>query len=154
MTKLCQTPGDRLYKCLKLETTNATSLTKATYSQLLQANRARIALGGAYIHQEQCNLIPQGLDVTKDGFHRQCYQKFTNAVSVVTLEGVLTGKHPDERKRPGRSGGFSSTLFLDKCMICGSEGVKNVKGQKQNIKAIQKNIGMREYSNFSQFKKR
>ena len=50
-------------KCLKLETTNVTPLTEATYSRLLEAKTARIALGGAYLHQQQCNLIPQDLDV-------------------------------------------------------------------------------------------
>ena len=77
------------------------------------------------------------MDVTKDSFHRQCYQKFTNAVSVAKQKGSLAGEHPVESKRPRRPGGFSGTLFLDKCMICGSEGVKKVKGQKQNIKVIQ-----------------
>ena len=75
--------------------------------------------------------------MTKDGFHRQCYQKFTNAVSVAKRKGSLTGEHPVESKRPRRSGGFSGTLFPDICMICGSEGAKKVKGQKQNIKVIQ-----------------
>ena len=78
-------------KCLKLDTTNVTPLTEATYSQLLEAKRARITSGGAYLHREQCNLIPQDLDVT---FHRQCYQKFTNAVSVAKRKGSLTGEHP------------------------------------------------------------
>ena len=105
------------YKCLKVETTNVTPLTETTYSRLLEAKRACIALGGAYLHQEQCNLIPQDLDVTKDGFHRQCYQKFTNAVSVAKRKGSLTGEHPVKSKRSRRSGGFSGTLFPDKCMI-------------------------------------
>ena len=47
-TKMCCT-----LQVLKLETTNVTPLTEATYSQLLEAKMARIALGGAYLHQEQ-----------------------------------------------------------------------------------------------------
>ena len=43
------------HKRLKLETTNVTPLTETTYSRLLEAKRPRIALGGAYLHQEQCN---------------------------------------------------------------------------------------------------
>ena len=76
--------------------------------------------------------------MTKDGFHHQYFQKFTNAVSVAKRKGSLTGEHPVESKRPRRSGGFSCTLFPDKCTICGSQGAKKVKGQKQNIKVIQR----------------
>ena len=100
-----------------------------TYSQLCEA------LGGAYLHQEQCDLIPQDLDVTHHGYHRQCYKKFTNAVSVAKRKSSSSGEQLPESKRPRRSGEFSGKLFPDKCMICGSSGTK-VKGERQKLKII------------------
>ena len=62
------------YKNIKLENSNIIPLKDITYSQLCEAKKAREALGGAYLHQEQCDLIPQDLDVTHHGYHRQCYK--------------------------------------------------------------------------------
>ena len=76
------------------------------------------------------------MDVTHHGYHRQCYKKFTNAVSVAKRKSSSSGEQPPESKRPRRSGEFSGKLFPDKCMICGSSGTKKVKGERQKLKII------------------
>ena len=124
------------YKNIKLENSDIIPLKDITYSQFCKAKEAREALGGAYLHQEQCDLIPQDLDGTHHGYHRQCYKKFTNAVSVAKRKSSSSGEQPPESKRPRRSGEFSGKLFPDKCMICGSSGTKKVKSERQKLKII------------------
>ena len=75
-------------KYLKLESPNITLLKESTCSQSLEVSRQRTELDGAYLHQEQCDSIPKDLDVTKHRFHRQCWQKLTNAVSVAKRKGT------------------------------------------------------------------
>lgn len=85
------------YSHLVLENQVVTPLKEATYSKLLEGRESRIALGGDHLHSEQCESVPSKLEVTKHGYHRQCYAKFTNAISKVR-GGVLYSMN--NRKKP------------------------------------------------------
>ena len=44
----------------------------------INAAKLRESLGGVYHHKEQCDLIPETINETKDGIHLEpCYKKFT-----------------------------------------------------------------------------
>ena len=61
------------YSHLKIENNEITRLKESIYAHLLDGRAAQHALGGAYLHQEQCDSIPAILDVEKHGYHRRCY---------------------------------------------------------------------------------
>lgn len=127
------------YSHLVLENQVVTPLKEATYSKLLEGRESRIALGGDHLHSEQCESVPSKLEVTKHGYHRQCYAKFTNAISVAKSKrrSTLLNEQQEETKRPKRAGEFSGIIFPKICMICKSTGPKKVKGSRQKIKPIQ-----------------
>ncbi len=125
------------YPHLKIGNEEITALKESTYLTLINGRAARQALGGSYLHQDQCDSIPEILDTAKHGYHRQCYQKFTNAISVEKRKKSCEATLQTETKRPRQSGEFSGGLFLKICMICKSDGTKKVKNERQKIKVIQ-----------------
>lgn len=86
------------YKHLGATNEIITAVNEDTFKKLQENKEARRTLGGEYIHKEQIDNLPSSLDSETHGFHRQCYQKFTNAVSV--LKRKKTSKDvPDKRQR-------------------------------------------------------
>lgn len=71
------------YKHLGATNEIITAVNKDTFKKVQESKEARRTLGGEYIHKEQLDNLPSSLDSETHGFHRQCYQKFTNAVSVL-----------------------------------------------------------------------
>lgn len=118
-----------------LDTTNEiiTGVNEDTYKKLKESKGARLSLGGEYIHKEQIENLPSSFNAETQGFHRQCYQKFTNAVSVLKRKKV-SNDAPDKRQR--RSGQLPATLFPDICMKCKSSKPITVKGKKYFPKNI------------------
>lgn len=60
--------------------TNETALNEVTFEKLQDSKQTRRILGGEDIHKEQIDNWPNSLGSETHGFHRQCYQKFTNAL--------------------------------------------------------------------------
>ena len=115
------------YKHLNTAKDTITAVSEDTIKRLLESRDARYDLGSDYIHREQIDRIPEHFDGTKHGYHRQCYQKFTNAISVLKRKSSLS-VIPEKRQR--RSGDFSKILFPDYCMKCKSSNPITVKGKK------------------------
>ena len=71
------------YKHLDTSTDSLTALSEEKLKKLNDSRDARQTLGGDYLHREQVEGIPEILDPEKHAAHRKCYQKFTQAVSVL-----------------------------------------------------------------------
>lgn len=95
-----------------------TPLKETTFRQVVEARNARLALGGNNLHKEQCDSIPDELDVNKHGYHRQCYGRFTNAISIAKKRNILSSEQHTETKIAKRSGQYAGKLFPKNCMIC------------------------------------
>eukprot|EP00112_Aurelia_sp_Birch-Aquarium-sp1_P008666 Seg1960.8 transcript_id=Seg1960.8/GoldUCD/mRNA.D3Y31 product="GTPase-activating protein and VPS9 domain-containing protein 1" protein_id=Seg1960.8/GoldUCD/D3Y31 len=108
-------------------------LNEETFKKLVESKDARCTLGASYFHKEQIESLPQCFDSDKHGFHRQCYQKFTNAVSVLKRKSSIADV---SEKRQRRSGQFGSVLFPKICMKCKSSNYITVKGKKQQPKNL------------------
>ena len=103
---------------------NLTKVTESRYSQLITAKNARIKLGGAYLHQPQCDNVPN-LFVEGLAYHQECYKQFTRAISDLNKrdDALSSEKSPvssssasarPKRCRETDSGG----RFPSYCMIC------------------------------------
>ena len=121
------------YKHLGDSNEEITTLNEGTFKKLQDSAEARRTLGGEYIHYEQIDNLPESLDCETHGFHRECYQKFTNAVSVLKRK-KSSNDVPDKRQR--RSGQFACNLYPDICMKCKSSNPITIKGKKQYPKNI------------------
>jgi hypothetical protein len=121
------------YKHLGDNNEEITTLSEATFKKLQDSAEARRTLGGEYIHKEQIDNLPDSLDSETHGFHPECYQKFTNAVSVLKRK-TSSNDVPDKRQR--RSGQLPCNLFPDICMKCKSSNPITIKGKKQYPKNI------------------
>ena len=85
------------YKHLGDSNEEITTLNEGTFKKLQDSAEARRTLGGEYIHCEQIDNLPESLDCETHGFHRECYQKFTNAVSVLKRK-KSSNDVPDKRQ--------------------------------------------------------
>eukprot|EP00794_Sanderia_malayensis_P013131 gene13131-14482_t len=121
------------YKHLSVCSEPLTPLNEETFKKLLESKDARCMLGASYLHKEQIESLPQFCVSGRLGFHRQCYQKFTNAISVLKRKSTITEV---SKKRQRRSGQFSSVLFPNHCMKCKSSNNITVKGKKQQPKNL------------------
>ena len=101
------------YKHLETSNEIITAVNEDTFKKLQESKGARLTLGGEYIHKEQIDNLPSSFIAGTQGFHRQCYQKFTNAVSVLKRKKV-SNDVPDNRQR--RSGQLPVTLFPNICV--------------------------------------
>ena len=108
---------------------NLTKVTESRYSQLITAKNPRIKVGGAYLHQPQCDNVPN-LFVEGLAYHQECYKQFTRAISDLnkredalssekspvpssSASGSATSARPN-RYRETDSAGRSPSY----CMIC------------------------------------
>ena len=71
------------YKHLETSNEIITAVNEDTFKKLQESKGAQLTLGGEYIHKEQIDNLPSSFIAGTQGFHRQCYQKFTNGVSVL-----------------------------------------------------------------------
>eukprot|EP00794_Sanderia_malayensis_P004459 gene4459-5052_t len=109
------------------------TLNEETFKKLLESKDPRCTLGASYLHKEQIESLPHFFESGRHGFHRQCYQKFTNAISVLKRKSTITEV---SKKRQRRSAQFSSVLFPNHCMKCKSSNNVTVKGKKQQPKNL------------------
>lgn len=129
------------YPHLAIEKQNLTALTKETHTRLIQSRDARLRLGGAYYHKEQTENIPERFTEGEHYIHRQCYQNFTKAISILAQretrgkKKIATRSSPLKRKKRSREP--AGTLFPDTCMKCKSSGPIKVKGKKQFLRTLQ-----------------
>ena len=65
------------YKHLETSNEIITAVNEDTFKTLQESKGARLTLGGEYIHKEQIDNLPNSFIAGTQGFHRQCYQKFT-----------------------------------------------------------------------------
>ena len=99
-------------------------------------------LGGSNLHETQANSIPAKFIEGEYYVHRQCYQKFTKAISVLA-ERRFRPKHAGSKgrssplKRKKRSGETTVILFPNRCMKCTSSRPLKVKGKKQDLRVLQ-----------------
>ena len=93
---------------------NLISLTKESHQKLSEAKQSHIKLAGANLHKIQSDAIPATfLEDDNNKYHRQCYQKYTMAISMLRKKTTAL----TESSRPSRTGELGNTLFPDYC-IC------------------------------------
>ena len=71
------------YKHLDTYRDSLTVLSEKKLKKFNDSRDARQTSGGDYLHREQVEGIPENLNPEKHAAHRKCYQKFTQAVSVL-----------------------------------------------------------------------
>ena len=85
--------------------------------------------------------LPEELDASVHGYHRWCYQNFTNIARLKRKIAESDSQNPDKdeattSKLRRRSSGYStssSILFpADKCLFCEEKEIK-VKGEKEQL---------------------
>ena len=130
------------YDHLLTENPVLSPLTNETFARLVESKNARIELGGSNLHEAQANSIPARFIGGEYYVHRQCYQKFTKAISVLA-EKRSRPKHagskgrPSPLKRKKRTGETLGILFPNRCMKCTSSRPLKVKGKKQDLRVLQ-----------------
>ena len=60
-----------------------TKVSEASFPTLLECKNIRQSLGEENSHHEQCNGIPAALEERELHYHRECYQKFTYAKTLI-----------------------------------------------------------------------
>ena len=116
-------------------TTTSDQLIKVSQASLTESKEIRESLGQENHHEEQCNGIPEALGERSLFYHRECYQKFTFAKTILKRKHDqaddpskcrkhLSGEHGASDSRNSRG------LFPKHCMICLKER-KKVKGNFQ-----------------------
>ena len=130
------------YDHLLTENPVLSPLTNETFARLVESKNARIELGGSNLHEAQANSIPARFIEGEYYVHRQCYQKFTKAISVLA-EKRSRPKHAGSKGRPSllkrkkRTGETLGILFPNRCMKCTSSRPLKVKGKKQDLRVLQ-----------------
>ena len=83
-----------------------------------------------------CQNLPKEFDTLAHGYHRKCYQYFTNIACLkrsVSTESEHENNTSKRSKRLSGNKATSSVLFpSDKCIFCNKEFVK-IKGEKQSL---------------------
>ena len=129
------------YDSLTLDTPNLTLLTSDTHQRLLQSKNARVKLGGSHFHEKQIKSLPTVFILGDQYIHRQCYQKFTKAISVQVQKSLEAAKvkkgQVSPLKRRKRSDEKSGTLYPNVCMKCKSGKPVTSKGKKQYPRVLQ-----------------
>ena len=130
-----------------IEAGRITELNDKTFQRLLEARSARRSLGGKNLHSDQCNKIPFELDTKYHAVHRDCYAKFTKAISILKRSGTQAqGIIPKQSKRKRcdepesckilkKDDRDSRGIFPKKCMAptCLKTGPIKVGGVKQDL---------------------
>ena len=70
------------YSHIESANSSVIALKEETFQRLLEGKDAREALGGDHMHKQQSESIPDIFDNQIHGYHRQCYQRYTNAIAV------------------------------------------------------------------------
>ena len=122
-----------------------TKVSEASFQTLVECKSIRVRLGGENSHDEQCSRIPESFEEKELYYHRECYQKFTYAKTLLKRKvnqdgGASTSKRSQRLPRnalrtdecPNRD---SRGRFPDHCMICKKTAIK-VKGKRQVLTKI------------------
>ena len=110
-------------------------VSQASLKTLTDSKEIRESLGQENHHEEQCNGIPEALGERSLFYHRECYQKFTFAKTILKKKRDQADYPSKCSKRLSREHGASDSknsrgLFPKHCMICLKERIK-VKGKFQ-----------------------
>ena len=104
-------------------------MSEQSFNTLIESKKARLLLAGDHIHQPQINNLPKVYNEgTNQGYHRECYQKFTKATRILRSNENANAKCATQRSM--RTGELGKTLFPDYCMVCKSNRPVVVKGKK------------------------
>ena len=104
-------------------------MSEQSFNTLIESKKARLLLAGDHIHQPQINNLPKVYNEgTNQGYHRECYQKFTKATSILRSNENANAKCATQRSM--RTGELGKTLFPDYCMVCKSNRPVVVKGKR------------------------
>jgi hypothetical protein len=122
-----------------------TKVSEAAFQTLVECKNIRLRLGGKNSHDEQCSGIPESFDGKELYYHRECYQKFTYAKTLlkrkVSQDGEASARKKSERcghkslKIEECSSTDSRGRFPNHCMICKKTAIK-VKGKRQVLAKI------------------
>ena len=66
--------------------------------QLLECKRIRQSLGGEYGNNKQCNGVPESIGEKELYYHRECYQKFTYAKTILKRKSIQDKDTEEIRK--------------------------------------------------------
>ena len=134
--------GNKMYKCSCIihydfitTSDQLIKVSQASYKVLTESKEIREWLGQENHHEEQCNGIPEALGENSRFYHRECYQKFTFAKTILKRKRDQVDDPIKCRKRLSREHGVSDSknsrgLFPKHCMIFLKERIK-VKGKFQ-----------------------
>ena len=86
--------------------------------------------------------VPEGFDAQIHGYHQQCYQKCTDAISIYKRKFSSAEPAEISNKRPRRSGEFGTTSFPDMHM-------HDMKIIKSNNSWWKETVSQEDYSNDS-----
>ena len=110
-------------------------VSQASLKTLSESKEICESLGQENHHEEQCNGIPEALGERPLFYHRECYQKFTFAKTILKRKLDQADDPSKCQKRLSREHGASDSknsrgLFPKHCLICLKERIK-VKGKFQ-----------------------
>lgn len=125
---------------------NLIAASKSAQQTLIECKNIRENLGGENHHIEQCRGIPSNADevsTTELYFHRECYQKFTYARTLLKRKKTKDEEEESSHKtlRTALRASTASTnlrprgLFPDHCMICKKKSLK-VNNKRQPLTSI------------------
>lgn len=123
-----------------------TRVSEVSFQTLLECKNIRANLGGENSHDEQCNRIPESLSEREFYYHRECYQKFTYAKTLLKRKISQDGDTNESRKAQrlsrktsSQAGKISTTdsrgRFPNHCMICKKVSFK-LKGKVETLSNI------------------
>ena len=75
-----------------------------------------------------CQQIPNSIQ-ENDGYHRQCYQKFTRNLKRIRVPSPYMNKNESQISKVKRTKG-DGIKFQDDCILCNQQGHHNVKKNK------------------------
>ena len=118
---------------------NLIAIDEVRYAEIVSAKECRMKLGANHLHHEQVTRVPPGY---KTGlfYHRECYQNFTKARSLLRKREPLKElcpkpniTHGEETGRPRRSHEIDSAgRFPDHCWFCKGKKAKRIRTRTCN----------------------
>ncbi len=110
-------------------------LSKESFDTLTECKGIRESLGGANHHERQCQHVPTMFGDEAHFYHRECYQKFIYARTLLKRKRAKEDESSGSSKRPSRASdqtnnGNPRQLFPNECMICSKQRIK-VRGKFQ-----------------------
>ena len=105
-------------------------LTEVTFKKIKYVAKLRQnqPAGSNSRKSEICNQIPAQFE-NNDGYHRKCYQLFTNRTNTLKESGENRNKQDSVLRRSDRNSndGKDDTIFQPNCIFCQKFTVKSVK---------------------------